>query len=846
MGSVLFILDMPCELVLYETESMGHGLNMVEEEKKSSRNYKGGAEGEGGDHWMKEQHQHQHPAEGAGKEKDLNKSSHKAQKSAEEGRKMEVKPRKNPELRPGSMLLNRGETDSPHLSSSHVNVNIKKDADESENENSSQKGSVVTSPEQPASGKGSAAARLRGEGTGASTGQSLKQMFDSPVAGGKKEQNRLSPGDRSVGASLERLFIEPQQEEEAKIGGSADVTDGSNDTTSTKLKKTAFKGSVSIPLMDNSQPKRARAASTSSNSAEPTKPPSPHVLEGEEESIINLLDEFEKLLMVMKVNNATWYPNLLGDEVQVQFSIHDLRRSEDIVRKLVEFGLGVHFGSINVVPLHLTRSSYIPPSYNPNETTQSQGTVDNNGEMKKLSAVSKFVESIRSRALVEQVAEATLSQAILTFDYVALTFSASLLAGIGLITDNVVVVVASMLVSPLMGPIMAFTFGSIIHDWPMVKAGLISEAIGLTCCVITGILLGLVGGYWGDYLNWPTEQMSSRGTVDSIYAGIAVAIPSGLGVALGVLGNNTGSLVGVAISASLLPPAVNAGINWAYAVVGPAWSSYTVNQSHFAEIGALSFALTAVNIVCIYFSALAMFKLKEVAPIPGKSKFWATDVGAAREFNEETLDQEKREEYENIMRNLASVNAQTVYGDAMGSNFSLNSILNADTSKAHQTVGTAYPAVDTIFGRPRSNTVVHNGFSDNITFGPMGSGRRKTKIGSHLTSIGTDDLVASLYNQQTVGRFQTRMPEENDMTFISRRLTRVAEDGCGSNQVTFHPETQDTYYKSGRVRRRPTVVNYNPGNTLRGLNDVSSSNNNSSKGGKHGRTSLADIFLPPS
>lgn len=40
--------------------------------------------------------------------------------------------------------------------------------------------------------------------------------------------------------------------------------------------------------------------------------------------------------------------------------------------------------------------------------------------------------------------------------------------------------------------------------------------------------------------------------------GLLVAIPSGAGVALSILGGNAGSLVGVAISASLLPPAVNA------------------------------------------------------------------------------------------------------------------------------------------------------------------------------------------------------------------------------------------------------------------------------------------------
>ena len=49
--------------------------------------------------------------------------------------------------------------------------------------------------------------------------------------------------------------------------------------------------------------------------------------------------------------------------------------------------------------------------------------------------------------------------------------------------------------------------------------------------------------------------------------GLAIAIPSGVGVAISVLGGNAGSMVGVAISASLLPPAVNTGLFWAMAMI---------------------------------------------------------------------------------------------------------------------------------------------------------------------------------------------------------------------------------------------------------------------------------------
>lgn len=54
----------------------------------------------------------------------------------------------------------------------------------------------------------------------------------------------------------------------------------------------------------------------------------------------------------------------------------------------------------------------------------------------------------------------------------------------------------------------------------------------------------------------------------TVPASITIALPSGVGVAMSTINHNTNSLVGVAISASLLPPAVNCGINWIYALVG--------------------------------------------------------------------------------------------------------------------------------------------------------------------------------------------------------------------------------------------------------------------------------------
>jgi hypothetical protein len=133
-----------------------------------------------------------------------------------------------------------------------------------------------------------------------------------------------------------------------------------------------------------------------------------------------------------------------------------------------------------------------------------------------------------------------------------------------------------------------------------------------------------------------------------------------MGVALSILGNNTSSLVGVAISASLLPPAVNAGICWIHGMfqifsrcqllqhlvlfsslfvhssflaaflirIGAVDSEYT--SHYFQNIGTISLCLTIVNILCIWIFGVIMFSIKEVAPYRSKSAFWQNDIKVAR------------------------------------------------------------------------------------------------------------------------------------------------------------------------------------------------------------------------
>jgi hypothetical protein len=127
--------------------------------------------------------------------------------------------------------------------------------------------------------------------------------------------------------------------------------------------------------------------------------------------------------------------------------------------------------------------------------------------------------------------------------------------------------------------------------------------------------------------------MATRASWQNCLVALPVAFFSGLGVAVGLLDDQTSSLVGVAISASLLPPAVNCGILWIafwfqeqdwLGSSIPAWETMPAEfdadndeddlpptLKDFAEGGLISLVLTLSNIVLVIISSMIMFRCKE-------------------------------------------------------------------------------------------------------------------------------------------------------------------------------------------------------------------------------------------
>lgn len=259
-----------------------------------------------------------------------------------------------------------------------------------------------------------------------------------------------------------------------------------------------------------------------------------------------------EIIEQMHIKNSSWVRVNSGNSYQVTFSLENGVRCDDTIHMLSEFGIGQKAGSsVSIIPCTLYSDKQ---RFKEDDEDSGQSVI-------KETAWNKFIGTVRARMNVAKIVDAVRADANLSFDFISLLIVASILACFGLVENSTLFLAASMLISPLMGPILAATFGAVIKDHKLKCWGLTNEIVGIFSCILVGFVFGLIAcglhyGFGTEQLGL-TQEMLTRTEYRSVLVGICIALPSGAAVAISVLGNNFGSLVGVAISASLLPPACN-------------------------------------------------------------------------------------------------------------------------------------------------------------------------------------------------------------------------------------------------------------------------------------------------
>lgn len=169
---------------------------------------------------------------------------------------------------------------------------------------------------------------------------------------------------------------------------------------------------------------------------------------------------------------------------------------------------------------------------------------------------------------------------------------ATVVAAIGLIEDNVAVVIGAMVIAPLLGPNLAFCLGVALGDQALMGRAIATSAAGLALSVVLCAVIGIV---------WPLDLRSTElmARTEVGFDSMALALASGAAAALSLTAGLSSTLVGVMVAVALLPPAAAIGL--------------MMGAQHWSlALGAA--LLLAVNIVCVNLSAQVVFVSRGMRP----------------------------------------------------------------------------------------------------------------------------------------------------------------------------------------------------------------------------------------
>lgn len=198
--------------------------------------------------------------------------------------------------------------------------------------------------------------------------------------------------------------------------------------------------------------------------------------------------------------------------------------------------------------------------------------------------------------------------------YVLTVVLSSIVAAIGLLRDDVAIIIGAMVIAPLLGPNVALALGVTLGD---VKLALRALAIGIAGVAIAAVTSGLTGILLRVDPLVPAISARTHPSLADVLLGLAAGAAGALAFTTGV----SAALIGVMVAVALLPPLVTAGLLVGNAAWGAAGSAAM---------------LFMVNVVCINLAAVVTFRLSGISPrrwwekrSAQRTAYWAIAIWAA-------------------------------------------------------------------------------------------------------------------------------------------------------------------------------------------------------------------------
>lgn len=180
----------------------------------------------------------------------------------------------------------------------------------------------------------------------------------------------------------------------------------------------------------------------------------------------------------------------------------------------------------------------------------------------------------------------------LNSNYLLLVFLSTIVAAIGLIENNVAVVIGAMVIAPLLGPNIALAFAASLGDIPLIKQSLKTNLAGLSLAFGLSLFLGMIFP-----IDIHSAELISR--TDVGLDSVILALASGAAAVLSLTTGLSSVLVGVMVAVALLPPTATVGIMLGSGQFGLAFGAAL---------------LLAINVACVNLSAKTVFLIRGIKP----------------------------------------------------------------------------------------------------------------------------------------------------------------------------------------------------------------------------------------
>lgn len=180
----------------------------------------------------------------------------------------------------------------------------------------------------------------------------------------------------------------------------------------------------------------------------------------------------------------------------------------------------------------------------------------------------------------------------LDVNFISLVVLSTIVAVLGLIEDNVAVVIGAMVIAPLLGPNLALALGTALGDISLMKQSLLTNIAGMTLALLMSIFIGILLP-----IDLNSAELMAR--TDVGMDSVALALASGAAATLSLTTGLSSVLVGVMVAVALLPPTATLGL---------------MLSSGHNDLALGAALLLAVNIVSVNLSAKLVFLAKGVQP----------------------------------------------------------------------------------------------------------------------------------------------------------------------------------------------------------------------------------------